>query len=83
MTPHRRRLDRHRASQGEIANHTIDELLAGRLSRREFVRRGSVLGLSATTMGAILAACGTANSPSSSSGAAAASTGSSEGRVRP
>jgi peptide/nickel transport system substrate-binding protein len=77
MTPNHRRLDRHRASQAEIANHTIDELLAGRLSRREFVRRGSVLGLSATTMGAILAACGNANSSSSSSGAAGASTGSS------
>jgi peptide/nickel transport system substrate-binding protein len=81
MTPNHRRLDRHRASQGEIANHTIDELLAGRISRREFVRRGSVLGLSATAMGAILAACGNANSPSSSSssntGAAGASSGSS------
>jgi peptide/nickel transport system substrate-binding protein len=80
MAPHHR-LDRHRASQGEIANHTIDELLAGRLSRREFVSRGSILGLSATTMAAILAACGNANSASSSSssssGAAAASTGSS------
>lgn len=39
--------------------------------------RGSVLGLSATTMGAILAACGNANSSSSSSGAAGASAGSS------
>jgi peptide/nickel transport system substrate-binding protein len=80
MTPNHRRLDQLRVSQGEIANHTIDELLAGRLSRREFVRRGSVLGLSATAMGAILAACGNANGPSSSSSsssAAGASAGSS------
>ena len=40
-----RRLARLRRGQGEIANHIIDELAAGRLSRRDFIRRASVVGI--------------------------------------
>lgn len=46
---------RHRA--GEVENHLIDELRAGRISRREFVARGSVLGISVSTLGLIVAGC--------------------------
>jgi peptide/nickel transport system substrate-binding protein len=60
-----RRLDRLRRGQGEIANHVIDEFAAGRLSRRDFIRRGTVVGLSMPLLGSILAACG-GSSPSSS-----------------
>jgi len=68
-----RRLDEIRVQRGEVENHYIDELVAGRLSRRDFLRRGSMIGLSVPAMGAILAACGGANSASSTtSGAAAA-----------
>ena len=36
----------------------IEAMAAGHLSRRQFVQRASVLGLSAATVGAVLAACG-------------------------
>ncbi len=73
MDRNTRRLDEIRVQRSEIENHYMDELLAGRLSRRDFMRRGSVIGLSAPTIGAILAACGGANNSSSaSSGAASA-----------
>jgi peptide/nickel transport system substrate-binding protein len=56
-----RELDALRANHSELENHYIDELVAGRLDRRTFLRRGAVLGMSASAMGAILAACGGAN----------------------
>jgi peptide/nickel transport system substrate-binding protein len=66
------RLDDLRAGQGDIANHVIDEFAAGRLSRRDFIRRGSVVGISIPVIGAIVAACGGSSpSPSKSSPAGA------------
>jgi peptide/nickel transport system substrate-binding protein len=62
-----RRLGRLRQDQGEIANHIIDEYVAGRLTRRDFIRRASVVGISAPVLGSILAACSSSSSPSSSS----------------
>src|SRR5271170_736561 len=50
-------LDRCREGRGELANHVIDEFTAGRLSRRDFLRRGSVIGISVPVLGAIVAAC--------------------------
>jgi peptide/nickel transport system substrate-binding protein len=67
-----RRLDRARDGQGAIENHVIDEFVAGRLSRRDFLRRGTVVGISLPVLGAVLAACG-----SSSPSATSPSTGSS------
>jgi peptide/nickel transport system substrate-binding protein len=63
------RLSRLREGQGEIANHVIDEYTAGRLSRREFLRRGTVVGISIPVLGAIVSACGgsTTSTPSTSS----------------
>ncbi len=73
MDRNTRKLDEIRAERSEVENHYIDELLTGRLSRRAFLRRGSMIGLSVPTMGAILSACGGANnSSSSSSGGASA-----------
>ena len=46
-----RRLGRLRQGQGEIANHIIDEFAAGRLSRRDFIRRATVVGISAPALG--------------------------------
>ena len=40
-----KRLGQLRQDQGEIANHIIDEFAAGRLSRRDFIRRGTVVGI--------------------------------------
>jgi peptide/nickel transport system substrate-binding protein len=67
-----RRLDRLRSGQGEIANHVIDEFAAGRMSRRDFIRRGTVVGLSLPVLGAVLSACGSSGSPSSSGSSSAA-----------
>jgi peptide/nickel transport system substrate-binding protein len=63
------RLSRLREGQGEIANHVIDEYAAGRLSRREFLRRGTVVGISLPILGAVISACGgsTTSAPSGSS----------------
>jgi len=72
MNRNTRRLDEIRVQRSQVDNHYIDELLAGRLNRRDFLRRGSMIGLSVPTMGAILAACGGANNSPSSSGAASA-----------
>jgi peptide/nickel transport system substrate-binding protein len=73
------RLGRLRQGQGEIANHVIDEFAAGRLSRRDFIRRASVVGISAPLLGSILAACSSSSSspssPSSSSSAPASAGG--------
>ncbi len=72
-----RRLDPIRDRSSELENHYIDELVAGRISRRDFVRKGAVIGMSTTLMGAILSACGNANSSaSSSSGASSSASGS-------
>jgi peptide/nickel transport system substrate-binding protein len=69
------RLGRLRKSQGEVANHVIDEFAAGRISRREFLRRGTVVGISLPVLGAVISACGSSSttpSTSTSSGAGAA-----------
>jgi peptide/nickel transport system substrate-binding protein len=59
------RLDRLRAGQTDIGNHVIDEFVAGHISRRDLIRRGALVGLSAPVLGGVLAACGS-SSPSSS-----------------
>jgi peptide/nickel transport system substrate-binding protein len=63
-----RRLGRLRQDQGDIANHIIDEFAAGRLSRRDFIRRASVVGISVPVLGSVLAACGSSSSSSAKSG---------------
>lgn len=68
---HRNPVDELRAGRSELESHYIDELVAGRLSRRDFLRRGSMIGLSVPTLAAILSACGGANNSSSSASSAA------------
>ena len=75
-------LDRLRAGRTELENHYIDELVAGRLSRRDFLRRGSTIGMSATLLGTILAACGSSSSSSSSSASSASGTPKAGGTLR-
>jgi peptide/nickel transport system substrate-binding protein len=53
-----RRVDDIRKSSSELENHLVDELAAGRITRRDFVRRGTVLGLSLPTLSFLAAACG-------------------------
>ena len=76
MNVDRNRLSRLRESQGDIGNHVIDEFVAGRISRRDFLRRGAVVGISVPVLGGVLAACGSSGSPSSSS-----STGTAAGKA--
>jgi peptide/nickel transport system substrate-binding protein len=63
-----RRLGRIRQDQSDVANHVIDEFAAGRLSRRDFVRRASVVGISLPVLGSVLAACSSSSSTSAKSG---------------
>ncbi|NJO35821.1 MAG: peptide ABC transporter substrate-binding protein, partial [Rhodospirillales bacterium] len=56
-------LDALRRGRSEHENHLIDGLVAGRVSRREFMRHGSVLGLSLPFLGGIAAAAGYAALP--------------------
>jgi peptide/nickel transport system substrate-binding protein len=70
-----KRLGQLREGQGEIANHIIDEFAAGRLSRRDFIRRGTVVGISVPLLGSILAACGSSGSSSSPSGGSSSAAG--------
>jgi peptide/nickel transport system substrate-binding protein len=53
-----RRVDAIRRSRSEVENHVIDEYRAGKISRREFVRRGTVVGMSIPLLGFLAAACG-------------------------
>jgi peptide/nickel transport system substrate-binding protein len=70
-----RRLGRLRQDQGEIANHVIDEFVAGRLSRRDFIRRATVVGITAPALGSILAACSSSSSPSASASSSSTAAG--------
>jgi peptide/nickel transport system substrate-binding protein len=52
----RRRVDALRFRIGVVENDLVDHYEAGRIDRREFVRRGAVLGLSMSALG-VLAGC--------------------------
>ena len=58
----------------DIEYHLYEEAKAGRMTRQQLLVRGSLLGLSATAMTTILAACGSGSSSGSSGGTASAGT---------
>jgi peptide/nickel transport system substrate-binding protein len=58
MDDRRRHVDELRRTSSDVESHLIDELAAGKINRREFVRRGTVLGLSLPALSLIAAACG-------------------------
>jgi len=58
MSERQREVDAFRREQGERENHLIDEYAAGRISRRDFVRRGTIIGMSIPVVGWLAAACG-------------------------
>ncbi|HET9720159.1 MAG TPA: ABC transporter substrate-binding protein [Solirubrobacteraceae bacterium] len=74
-------LDQLRQGRTELENHYIDELVAGRVSRRDFLRRGSLIGMSTPLLGAVLAACGS-SSPSTSTGGGSSAKPKSGGTLR-
>ncbi|WP_088343065.1 MULTISPECIES: ABC transporter substrate-binding protein [Rhodomicrobium] len=53
-----RTIDAIRRGRTEIENHLIDGVVDGRISRREFLRHGSLLGLSLPLLGRVAAATG-------------------------
>lgn len=57
--------------QQELGMHLLEEVQKGRMTRRQLVVRASVLGLSATFVGRILAACGGGGGTSPSASASA------------
>src|SRR5918996_557828 len=58
MSERQRDVDAIRRERSERENHLIDEYAAGRISRREFVRRGTVIGMSIPVVAWLAAACG-------------------------
>jgi peptide/nickel transport system substrate-binding protein len=61
-------LNRLRRKVGPLENELIDAYEAGAMSRRTFLVRGSVLGLSVTTLGAVVSACGSDDGEAESTG---------------
>ena len=59
------RLDALRRGRGPVAENVIDEFVAGRLSRRGFVRAGAMVGLSIPALSGLLSACDSSSSSSS------------------
>ena len=57
-----KRLDQTRSSVGPIELDLIESYAQGKVSRRDFVRRGTMIGLSVPVMGGIIAACGGSDS---------------------
>ena len=53
-----KRLDHARGSVGPVEVDLIEAYAQGRIHRRDFVKRGTIIGLSVPFMGAIIAACG-------------------------
>jgi peptide/nickel transport system substrate-binding protein len=53
-----RRVDAVRSQRSELENHVIDEYRSGYIGRREFMRRGAVVGMSLPVLSFIATACG-------------------------
>src|SRR5918995_6274770 len=58
MDETQRRVDEIRHRSSEMENHLIDSYRKGGIDRREFVRRGTVLGMSTGAIGFLASACG-------------------------
>jgi len=62
-----RRVDAVRAQRSELENHIIDEYRSGYIGRREFMRRGAVVGMSLPLVSFLATACGSGDSGGSGS----------------
>jgi peptide/nickel transport system substrate-binding protein len=58
MDETQRRVDELRGQRSELENHLIDEYVDGKITRREFVRRGTVVGMSIPLLSFLASACG-------------------------
>jgi peptide/nickel transport system substrate-binding protein len=66
-----RRVDAVRSQRSELENHVIDEYRSGYIGRREFMRRGAVVGMSLPVLSFIATACGSGEKEPSSGGSPA------------
>jgi peptide/nickel transport system substrate-binding protein len=73
MKERQRRVDAIRRRSTPIENHLIDEYSAGKISRREFIRRGTVVGMSLPLLG-VLASCASPETETTTTTAAGATT---------
>src|SRR4249919_1681437 len=70
-----RAFDRARRQAGPLELDLVESYAKGSVTRREFVRRGTLIGLSLPFMSAIISACGSSGGSSSNTTAASAGTG--------
>jgi len=68
MDETQRRVDEIRKERSELENHIIDQYIDGRITRRDFVRRGTVVGMSIPLVSFIAAACGGGESAGTGTG---------------
>jgi peptide/nickel transport system substrate-binding protein len=68
-------LDKVRRSTTPLQLDVVESFARGRLTRREFISRAVLVGLSAGSIGAVIAACGSSATPAASASGAAPSTG--------
>lgn len=70
------RLDRVRRSASAQELDVVEAYARGRITRRQFIKRATVIGLSLPAIGAVIAACGGTSSSASPGGATASAAGS-------
>src|SRR5215211_1965822 len=58
MDETQRRVDDIRRERSELENHIIDQYVEGKITRKDLLRRGSVVGMSIPLLSFIAAACG-------------------------
>jgi peptide/nickel transport system substrate-binding protein len=58
MDETQRRVDEIRRERSELENHIIDQYVEGKITRKELLRRGSVVGMSIPLLSFIATACG-------------------------
>jgi len=68
MDETQRRVDEIRKERSELENHIIDQYIDGKITRRDFVRRGTVVGMSIPLVSFIAAACGGGESAGTGTG---------------
>jgi peptide/nickel transport system substrate-binding protein len=77
------RLDSVRRNTTPLQLDAVESFARGTISRREFVRRGLLVGLTMPSIAAVIAACGGANSPSPAGSTGAGSSTGAGGSVAP
>jgi len=78
-----KRFDRARRSVGPVELDLVEAYAQGRINRRAFVRRGTVIGLSLPFLGAVIAACGDDDDTASTTGGGSDTTPGTAGATTP